>query len=122
GVPVALSTPSDDEYEWQRQYPLGSLYASVTGYNTLGQGNSGIEDAMNAELTGTANSQFLEQVLATLTGQDPSGASVELTIDSAAQQAAAEGLGDREGAVIAIDPETGDVLAMHSSPTFDPNA
>ena len=122
GVQVALSVPSDDEYEWQRQYPMGELYSHITGYNTLGQGNTGIEGAMNEELTGTANSQFLEQVLATLTGQDPSGSSVELTIDSAAQQAAADALGDREGAIVALDPETGDVLAMYSTPTFDPNA
>lgn len=122
GVQVALSTPSNDEFEWQREYPMGPLYAPVTGYNTLGQGNTGIEGAMNAELTGSANSQFLDQILATLTGQDPAGSSVELTIDHDAQQAAADALGGREGAVVALDPETGDVLAMYSSPTFDPNA
>lgn len=117
GVQIALSNPSDDEFEWQREYPMGPLYAAVAGYNTLGQGSRGIEEAMNPELTGTANSQFL----ATLTGQDPAGSSVELTIDSAAQQVAADALGDREGAVVALDPETGDVLAMVSSPTYDPN-
>ena len=122
GVQVALSTPSNDEYEWQREYPMGPLYAHVTGYNTLGQGNTGIEGAMNAELTGTANSQFVDRIIATLTGQSPAGSSVELTIDHDAQQAAADALGDREGAVVALDPETGDVLAMYSSPTFDPNA
>lgn len=122
GMQIALSVPSNDQFEWQREYPMGPLYAHVTGYNTLGQGNRGLEGAMNSELTGTANSQFLDQILATLTGQDPAGSSVELTIDHQAQQAAADALGDREGAVVALDPETGDVLAMVSSPTFDPNA
>lgn len=122
GVQVALSTPSNDEFEWQREYPLGPLYAHVTGYNSLGQGSRGIEDAMNEELTGTANSQFFDQVLATLTGESPAGSSVELTIDAQAQRAAADALGDREGAVVALDPDTGDVLAMYSSPTYDPNA
>ncbi|WP_413317591.1 penicillin-binding protein 2 [Agrococcus sp. 1P02AA] len=122
GVQVALSVPSDDEYEWQRQYPMGELYSHITGYNTLGQGNRGIEDAMNDELTGTANSQFLDQIVATITGQDAAGSSVELTIDHEAQQAAADALGGRNGAVVALDPESGDVLAMYSSPTFDPNA
>jgi penicillin-binding protein A len=121
GVQVALSTPSNDEFEWQREYPMGPLYAHVTGYNSLGQGSRGIEDAMNEELTGTANSQFFDQVLATLTGESPAGSSVELTIDAQAQQAAADALGDREGAVVALDPDTGDVLAMYSSPTYDPN-
>lgn len=122
GEQVALSVPSNDQFEWQRQYPMGSLYAHVTGYNTLGQGNRGIEGAMNSELTGSANSQFLDQLVATITGESPAGASVELTIDGEAQRVAAEALGDREGAVVALDPETGDVLAMVSSPTFDPNA
>ncbi|WP_092917810.1 peptidoglycan D,D-transpeptidase FtsI family protein [Agrococcus baldri] len=121
GVQVALSTPSNDEFEWQREYPMGPLYAHVTGYNSLGQGSRGIEDAMNEELTGTANSQFFDQVLATLTGESPAGSSVELTIDAQAQQAAADALGDRVGAVVALDPDTGDVLAMYSSPTYDPN-
>lgn len=121
GVQVALSTPSNDEFEWQREYPMGPLYSHITGYNTLGQGNTGIEGAMNLELTGTASSQFLDQVIATITGESPAGASVELTIDSQAQQAAADALGDREGAVVALDPDSGDVLAMYSSPNFDPN-
>lgn len=121
GVPIAESVPSDDQYEWQRTYPMGPLYASVTGYNTLGQGNTGIEGALNDELTGQASSQFLQQVEQLITGQDPSGSSVELTIDPDAQAAAMEALGDQVGAVVAIDPETGDILALASTPTFDPN-
>ena len=121
GVQVAMSTPSGDEYEWQRQYPMGPLYAAVTGYNTLGQGNTGIEGAMNAQLTGHASSQFLDQIVAQITGQQAAGSSVELTIDAEAQQAAFDALRGRTGAVVALDPETGAILAMVSSPSFDPN-
>ncbi|WP_430591838.1 penicillin-binding transpeptidase domain-containing protein [Humidisolicoccus flavus] len=121
GLEVALSVPSNDDYQFQRQYPLGPMYAPVTGYFTLNQGNTGIEGAMNPELTGTANSQFLRQLEALLTGQDPKGSAVSLTISHAAQAAAYEALGDREGAVVAIDPATGDVLTMVSTPSFDPN-
>jgi peptidoglycan glycosyltransferase len=125
GTAIAQSVESDDVYEWQRVYPQGALYAPVTGYNTLGQGNSGIEGAMNDELTGQASSQFFQQVEQLITGQDPSGSSVELTIDPAAQQAAMDGLAaagaGTTGAAVAIDPATGDILALASSPTFDPS-
>lgn len=126
GTAIAQSVESGDVYEWQRQYPQGSLYAPVTGYNTLGQGNSGIEGAMNDELTGQASSQFFQQVEQLITGQDPSGSSVELTIDPAAQEAAMSALQSvgpgATGAAVAIDPATGDILALASNPTFDPNA
>lgn len=122
GQPIAQSVPSDSVYAWQREYTDGELYAAVTGYNTLDQGNTGIEGAMNAELTGRADSQFLSEIERLLTGRDPQGAAVSTTINPAAQLAAAEGIGDFTGAAVALDPETGDVLAMYSSPSFDPNA
>lgn len=121
GEPIAQSVPSDGVYPWQRQYPQGDLYAAVTGYNTLGQGNTGLEGAMNPQLTGQADSQFLTEIERLLTGRDPQGASVTTTIVPEAQMAAAEGIGEFEGAAVAIDPETGEILAMYSSPSFDPN-
>ena len=122
GQPVAESVPVDDQYRFQRTYAAGELYSAVTGYFTLNQGITGIEDALNPELSGTADSQFLDGINRLITGQDRKGASVELTIDPAAQQAAFEGLGDNAGAVVAIDPETGAILAMVSKPAYDPNA
>lgn len=121
GQPIAQSVPSESVYNWQREYIQGDLYAAVTGYNTLDQGNTGIEGAMNAELTGRADSQFLDEIERLLTGRDPQGAAVSTTIDPDAQAAAAEGIGDFTGAAVALDPETGDVLALYSSPSFDPN-
>lgn len=122
GQPIAESVPVDDEFKWQRTYPQGQLYAPVTGYFTLNQGNAGIEGALNDYLTGQSNQQFLDQINAIITGQEPRGASVELTIDPVVQQAAWDALGDYQGAVVAIDPQTGGILAMVSKPTFDPNA
>lgn len=121
GQPIAYSQPVDDDYKFQRVYANGPLYAPVTGYLTLNQGNTGIESALNSYLTGTSNDQFFDQVNSIVTGQNPKGASVELTIDPVVQQAAWDALGDYQGAVIAIKPKTGEIIAMVSKPTFDPN-
>lgn len=121
GEPIAESVPVDDKFKFQRVYTNPELYAAITGYFTLDQGNTGIEGTLNDYLSGTANDQFLAKVNAILTGQPPKGAIVELTIDPAVQQAAWDALGDHTGAVVAIDPSTGAILAMVSKPSFDPN-
>ena len=120
-VEVAASVPVESQYRFLRTYPFPELYAPVVGYYTLNQGNAGIESALNPLLTGQASSQFMEQVNALVTGSTPKGATVVLTIDHELQQVAAEALGDRSGAVVAIEPSTGRILAMVSSPSFDPN-
>jgi peptidoglycan glycosyltransferase len=119
--PVAVSVAVDNQFGYLRTYPHAELYAPIVGYYTLNQGNSGIESALNPLLTGQSSSQFLEQVNALVTGSTPRGATVVLTLDHELQQVAAEALGERRGAVVAIEPETGRVLAMVSSPSFDPN-
>jgi penicillin-binding protein A len=120
GEPIAESVAVDDEYNYQRKYADGPLYSAVTGYFTLNQGNTGVEGALNDYLSGTANEQFLDQLNAIITGQNPKGAAVELTIDPDVQKTAWDALGDQKGAVVAIDPKTGAILAMVSKPTFDP--
>ncbi len=121
GSPIAESTPSDDQYKYQRKYTNGDLYSAVTGYFTIGQGNSGIESAENALLSGNSDASFFQNLNAILTGQDVQGDNVNLTIDPDVQQAAYDALGDRTGAVVAIQPKTGKVLAMVSKPGYDPN-
>jgi peptidoglycan glycosyltransferase len=121
GQPIAQSVPSGDDYKYQRKYTNGPLYSAVTGYFTLNQGNTGLEGSLNDYLSGTANQQFLDQLNSILTGQNPKGAAVETTIDPQVQQAAWDALGDLQGAVVALDPKTGAILAMVSKPTFDPN-
>ncbi len=121
GQPIAQSIPSDNEFKFLRVYPSGPVYAPITGYLTLNQGNTGLEAALGDDLSGSSNRQFFDQVNAIITGQNPKGAAVETTIDPVVQQAAWDALGDLQGAVIAIDPKTGAILAMVSKPSFDPN-
>jgi peptidoglycan glycosyltransferase len=121
GKAVAQSKPVDDQYKFLRTYTSGGLYAPVTGYFTLGQGSTGIENALNKELTGTSNEQFFDKLNSMLTGKDPEGASVDTTIDPTAQQAAYNALGSNSGAVVAIEPSTGKILAMVSKGSYDPN-
>lgn len=121
GEPIALSVPVNDRYKFQRVYTDPELYAAVTGYFTLNQGTTGIEGSLNNYLSGTATDQFLSKINAILTGQDPKGSAVELTIDPTVQQAAWDALGDHNGSIVALDPATGAILAMVSKPSFDPN-
>ena len=121
GQPVAESVPSTDEYKFQRVYSNGPLYSQVTGYFSQGQGSTGIEQSLGNELAGTSDSQFLTRLNSIFTGKSPQGASVETTIDPAIQQVAWDALGDLQGAVVAIEPATGRILAMVSKPTYDPN-
>jgi penicillin-binding protein A len=118
---IAQSVPVDDEYNYQRVYEQGELYAAITGYYTLNQGVTGIEASLNDELAGTSGDAFLSRLNAIFTGQEPQGNAVRLTIDPVVQQAAFEALGDQQGAVVAIEPATGRILALVSKPSFDPN-
>jgi len=118
---VARSLPVESQYRYLRDYPYPELYAPVVGYYTLTQGNTGIESELNPLLTGRSNQQFLEQLNALVTGTTPTGATVVLTIDHELQLVAANALGDRTGAVVAIEPSTGRILAMVSHPSYDPN-
>lgn len=122
GAAIASSVPSDDVFAWQRVYVDGDMWAPVTGYINPALGAAtGIEQAMNQELSGTAGAQFLARIDRIFTGQPPRGSNVELTLDAAVQRAAYDALGDLQGAVIAIEPATGRVLAMVTSPSYDTN-
>jgi len=119
---MATSKPTTDVYHYLRTYPSGPLYSSVTGYYSAVFGSAtGLEAAMSPYLSGTADQLFYRRISDLLTGRQPKGASVETTIDPKVQQAAWDALGDQRGAVVALDPRTGAILAMVSKPTFDPN-
>lgn len=121
GKAIVTSPKSDDTYQFGRKYTDGPLYAAVTGYyNPIGA-PTGIEGALNAQLAGTSSDQVLDRLQNIVTGQDPKGASVELTLEPKVQQAAYDALAGQRGAVVAIQPKTGKVLAMVSRPSYDPN-
>ncbi|MFZ4894331.1 peptidoglycan D,D-transpeptidase FtsI family protein [Plantibacter sp. Mn2098] len=121
GSTIASSVPSNDQFNFQRVYSNGPLYADVTGFFNPTQGSSGIEQATNDYLSGTSNSQFLDSINRLISGQPPKGAAVEVTIDPVIQQAAADALGSEQGSVVAMDPKTGKILAAYSTPGYDPN-
>jgi peptidoglycan glycosyltransferase len=117
---IAVSKPSNDAYKYQRSYPYNSLYAPITGYFTLFSA-SGLELADNDFLTGSDNRLFVSRLSDLVTGRKQRGGAVVTTIKPEAQFAAAQALGGRRGGVVAIDPRNGEILAMVTSPSYDPN-
>jgi peptidoglycan glycosyltransferase len=118
---IATSKPKNDNFKYQRTYPDGKLYAAITGFYSYDQGSSGLEATYNQQLAGTADSLFVRRLVDTVTGRSPEGASVQTTIVPKVQRAAADALGDQKGAVVALNPKTGAILALVTSPTYDPN-
>ncbi len=121
GEAIAASVPVDDPFGFQRTYANGELYSAVTGFYSIANGRSQLERAANDQLTGRGDQLFFSRIRDLLTGRRPEGAAVETTILPAAQQAARTALGDQQGAVAAIEPSTGRILALVSTPGFDPN-
>ncbi|TFB91470.1 penicillin-binding protein 2 [Cryobacterium sp. HLT2-28] len=121
GNPIAQSMPVADDYKFQRTYSNGPLYAPITGFMPINGSPTGLEHALNGELSGTSNAQFFDKINSLITGQNAKGASVEVTIDPALQQAAWDALGDLTGSVVVTEPKTGRILAMVSKPGYDPN-
>lgn len=117
---VARSIKTDGRLEYLRTYPLADVYAHVTGYYSLIYGQDGIEETQDRVLSGEDPRLFVERFTDQLTGREARGGDVVLTLQPAAQQAAYDGLKGKRGAVVALDPTTGAVLAMASSPSYDP--
>ena len=123
GQPVAVSQPTpNEEIKYLRSYPQAGLYSHVTGYfsYTYGAGG-GLESSANDLLSGSSGELFYTRVTDLLTGRSPVGATVQLTINPKAQQAADQALGNQRGAVVALNPKTGEILALVSHPQYDPN-
>ncbi|HEX9681916.1 MAG TPA: penicillin-binding transpeptidase domain-containing protein [Acidimicrobiales bacterium] len=120
GVVVARSVIVNGPFERQREYPEGELFAPVTGFFSFTFGTDGVERSYNAELTGRDIEVRIRNIADLFVDRRPTG-NITLTVAKSVQQAAAQALGDRRGAVVAVNPQTGAVLALWSSPSFDPN-
>lgn len=120
GVLLALSLPHDGSVDFVRDYPEGDLYAHIVGYQSLNVAATGLERAFNDELAGTPVEQQFTS-LGDLFVERDSTAMLRLSIRHDVQQAARDALGERLGSVVALDPRTGEILAMWTYPSFDPN-
>ena len=118
---IAESTPTTDSLKYLREYGDGSTYAAITGFYSLVYGATGIESEANDVLAGNDSRFFVDRLQQLFANREPKGGAIRLTIDPDAQLAAMKALNGRTGAVVAIDPTTGAILALASSPSFDPN-
>ncbi|MFD5893399.1 MULTISPECIES: peptidoglycan D,D-transpeptidase FtsI family protein [unclassified Streptomyces] len=121
GSPVTGSarTSDSDDLKYKRTYTDGELYAAVTGYSSQAYRSTQLEGIYADVLDGT--DPRLKNPLDALTGERAAPGSVLTTIDPAVQKAAFDALGDKKGAAVAIDPATGRILGMVSTPSYDPS-
>ncbi|MVX60207.1 peptidoglycan glycosyltransferase [Enterorhabdus mucosicola] len=118
GVVLARSVRQDDG-TYKREYPAGTLAAHIVGYSSQKFGTAGIEAAYNDTLRGQQNFASFTDVVNSLAGIQTKGNDVTLSIDSRIQESAQAALEGQVGACVVMDPETGAVLGMASSPTFN---
>jgi penicillin-binding protein A len=125
GTSVAESRPVKDQYKYLRVYPQARKYAQLTGYYSYIYGRNAVELTQNDVLSGSDPRLFVNRVVDLFGNSKPQGGSVSLTVDPKAQTAAYDGMRALgrgvKGAVVALDPSTGKILAMVSSPSYDPN-
>ncbi len=118
---VRSSESRGAEAIYERRYPSGEEFANAIGYYYIDLGRTGLERFRNSTLSGQTSTN-LQSILDQLQGKKRQGNDVYTTLDPAAQQVANHALAGHEGAVVALDPRTGAVQVMASSPSYDPNA
>jgi peptidoglycan glycosyltransferase len=122
GVLLAQSVDSNDRFELQRTYPneTAELFAHVTGFFSLTLGKSGVERTYDDELQGRDLGISLQTLNDFFVDKDRIG-NLTLTLRADVQQAARDALGEQEGSVVVLDPRNGEILALWSYPSYDPN-
>ncbi|BDX29472.1 penicillin-binding protein A [Mycobacterium antarcticum] len=127
GQLLAYSTSTDGHFRFLRVYPNPQAYAPVTGFYSLLYSSTGLERAEDTILNGSDERLFGRRLADFFTGRDPRGGNVATTINPQVQQAAWEAMqkgcngGPCKGSVVALEPSTGKILGMVSSPSYDPN-
>ena len=123
GLVLAESVPAPEgsRYRYERRYPQGDLYGYITGFYSRIYGRSALEQSMNSYLSGEAPELAISTFSDLFLGRPKRGANIFVTIDPNLQEVARTALGGNEGAVVAMDPRSGDVLALYSTPGFDPS-
>jgi peptidoglycan glycosyltransferase len=122
GTPVAQSVAATESCNFQRTYTQPELYAGITGYFSKNYGVTGLEKTMDGQLAGSSDQQFLDRIGQLFLGNQPKGASVELTLDPAIQKLAYDLIPEgQRGSIVVTNPKTGAILAMVSKPSYDPN-
>ncbi|MFI1394443.1 peptidoglycan D,D-transpeptidase FtsI family protein [Streptomyces sp. NPDC020681] len=121
GKPITGSVETNDtDFTFKRTYVNGPMWAPVTGYASQAFDANQIEKLEDGILTGNSDQLFFDRTMAMFTGDKKKGGNVVTTLSGAAQTAAYKGLGSKKGAVAAIDPQTGKILALASTPSYDP--
>ena len=117
----SVPAPGDSRYRYERRYPQGDLYGYITGFYSRIYGRSALEQSMNSYLSGEAPELALSTFTDLFLGREKRGGNIFVTVDPNLQEVARSALGANEGAVVAMDPRTGDILALYSTPGFDPS-
>jgi peptidoglycan glycosyltransferase len=123
GLVLAESVPAPEgsRYRFERRYPQGDLYGYITGFYSRIYGRSALERSMNSYLSGDASELALSTFSDLFLGRQKRGGNIFVTVDPNLQEVARTALGANRGAVVAMDPRTGDILALYSTPGFDPS-
>lgn len=119
GVVLATNRKRGEGYE--RIYPKGELAANITGFYSAKYGRAGLELTYNDYLSGQNKVSSIDDYIKRLLGKEAPGNDLTLTLDMGLQAVAHKALGSRKGAVVALNPKTGAILALVSRPSFDPN-
>ena len=118
---LATSKTTKGRLKYLRVYPRARLYAGVTGYYSVVFGRYALEQSQNEWLAGRASELLPQNLVDEMLGRDKRGATVVTTIDPKLQRVAARQLGALPGGVVAMDPRTGEILALVANPSYDPN-